>query len=144
MRFFLTMFLFFFIGGIANAEIVAVSVHTAELRSNPSSPHSYVILDAPRYYPLSVRGSENGYFRVKDFEGRDGWIKKSLVQNIPTVVVDVDQANLRSGPGTNFPVVFQVYRGVAFKVIGSKEGWLQVEHENGESGWIFKSLTWGQ
>jgi SH3-like domain-containing protein len=144
MRFFLTLFLFLLIGGIANAEIVAVSVHTAEIRSSLSPSHSYVVLDAPRFYPLSLRGQENGYFKVKDFEGRSGWIKKSLVDSTKAVVVDVNQANVRSGPGPSFPVVFKAYRGVAFKVVGSKDEWLEVRHENGQSGWIFKSLTWGQ
>jgi SH3-like domain-containing protein len=144
MRFFVALVLVLFIGGIANAEILSVSVHTAKIRSKPSLTHSYVILDAPRFYPLSVRGEENGYFKVRDFEGRRGWIKKSLVANTKGVVVDVKRANVRSGPGANYPIVFKAYRGVAFKVIGSKGEWLEVVHENGQKGWIFKSLTWGQ
>ena len=144
MRIFVAFFLVFFIGGIANAEILAVSVHKARIVSNPSTTRSYVVLDAPRFYPLSVREEENGYLKVRDFEGRKGWIKKNLLNNNKAVVVDVERVNVRSGPGTNFPIVFKAYRGVAFKVVGSKGDWLEVMHENGQSGWIFKSLTWGE
>ncbi|WP_081702783.1 SH3 domain-containing protein [Desulfuromonas sp. TF] len=144
MRYLLGALLPFFICGICHAEIVTVTAHTSEIFSDTSPTISQTILQAPRYYPLSVQGEKNGYFRVRDYEGRVGWIQKSQVGNTKGVVVEVARVNIRKGPGTNHPVVFKAYRGVTFQVLDEKEGWLEVKHESGQRGWVSKPLTWGR
>lgn len=144
MRFMLGFVLSLLISGICQAEIVTVAVHTANLRSSPSTESTYVVLEAPRYYPLSVQSERNSFYEVRDFQGIVGWIHQSLVSDTKGVVVEVKRANVRQGPGRAYPVVFHAYKGVTFKVRDEKEGWLQITHENGKSGWIYKPLTWGQ
>ena len=38
--------------------------------------------------------------------------------------------------------IFKADGGVAFRVMGEKGNWLQVEHETGVTGWLFKDLVW--
>jgi uncharacterized protein YgiM (DUF1202 family) len=50
-------------------------------------------------------------------------------------------ANIRSGPGLGFNVVFTADAGVILKIIGqSNTGWWYVEASSGQKGWINKSL----
>jgi Bacterial SH3 domain len=42
------------------------------------------------------------------------------------------------------PYPFKAFQGVTFKVLSEKDGWLEVMHENGDQGWVLKSMTWGQ
>jgi SH3-like domain-containing protein len=78
----------------------------------------------------------------KDFEGDEGWIHKSLLGKTQTVVTKRDKCNIRSGPGTRFDVLFTVEKGVPFKVLKSDPDWLQVEHADGDQGWIHRGLVW--
>ena len=145
MRFMAVLIFSILFCGASYAQIVTVVVPTANIRSSPSMKDSYVVLEAPQNYPLSVRGQQDDFFEIRDFLGRRGWIQKSLVDGkTKGAVVEVSSMNVRQGPGTNYPVVFRAEQGVAFKVVGQRDGWLHVEHASGKSGWVYKSLTWGQ
>lgn len=145
MRLFLGTILFIVMGaGNIHAEMVAVSQNRADIRSSPSEVVSTVVLQVPRYYPLATRESQHDFLQVTDYQGRSGWIQKSSVDKTRTVVVNIGgRANIRSGPGTGNPIVFKAYKGVCFKVLAEKGDWLQIQHEDGKKGWIYKELVWG-
>ena len=144
MRFLVGAILPFLLWSICQAEIVTVTAHTSEILSDPTSTISQTILKAPRFYPLSVQGEKDGYLRVRDYEGRVGWIQKSQVNNTKGVVVEVARVNVRKGPGANHPIAFKAYKGVTFQVLDERDGWLEVKHESGQRGWVSKPLTWGR
>jgi len=144
MRYFLGIALTLLLCATADAEIMSVIVNKANIRSAPSLESSYVVLEAPLYYPLLVQGEKKGFYEVRDYEGKTGWIHKSLIDRTKGVVVEVDRVNVRKGPGKHFPIVFHAYRGVTFKVLSERNPWLEVLHESGQRGWVYKSLTWGQ
>lgn len=52
------------------------------------------------------------------------------------VIVNVDSANIRSGPGTNFSIVTSMVRNAKLPVIGSSNGWYKVRLHNGRDAWI--------
>ena len=53
-----------------------------------------------------------------------------------------DRCNIRSGPGNDFKIVFVAEKGIPFKVVKRKGNWIQVQHADGDKGWIYKSLVW--
>jgi SH3-like domain-containing protein len=130
--------------GISFAQTVSVKTESANLLSAPSENLSNPLLRVPEYYPLNVLETKGEFYRAQDYRKRVGWIEKARVNDTKTVVVKVRVANIRKGPGTGSPVLLQAKNGVTFKVLKEQGRWLEVRHESGRSGWIFKSLTWGQ
>jgi SH3-like domain-containing protein len=130
--------------GISFAQTVSVKTESANLLSAPSENLSNPLLRVPEYYPLNVLETKGEFYRAQDYRKRVGWIEKARVNDTKTVVVKVRVANIRKGPGTGTPVLLQAKNGVTFKVLKEQGRWLEVRHESGRSGWIFKSLTWGQ
>lgn len=131
--------------GVSYAQIVTVNIRTAAIQSSPSPTEAYVVLEAPRNYPLAVLGQRDDFLEVRDFLGRQGWISSSAVAaDADGVVVAAASMNVRQGPGTGYPVVFRAEQGVAFDVLEEKDDWLHVRHEGGQTGWLYKPLTWGQ
>ena len=59
-----------------------------------------------------------------------------------SIITKKEQCNLRSGPGTNFEILFTVEKGIPFKVISQQDRWLYVQHSDGDKGWIHKYLVW--
>lgn len=57
------------------------------------------------------------------------------------VVVNVDQANVRRRPGTNFPIVAVMVKGAKLPVTNSSGNWYQVELFDGTRGWISKNVV---
>lgn len=58
-----------------------------------------------------------------------------------TVSVSVSLLNVRSGPGSNFPVIFQVEEGEPLTVHGYAPDWLYVKSTGNEFGWVMLKYT---
>lgn len=129
--------------GTVDAKMVAVSTDQAEIRSSPSLEKSFVTMIAPRFYPLSIHEMQDDFFKVSDYLNNIGWIMKTLVSETRTVIVNTKTINVFEGPGANHPIRFTAQDGVALKVIGEEGNWLQVEHEDGLTGWLNRDLVWG-
>ena len=55
------------------------------------------------------------------------------------------RANLRSGPGTEYPTVWVYHReGLPLEIIKEFEGWRQVRDADGASGWVLQSFLSGR
>jgi len=54
--------------------------------------------------------------------------------------VNVPQANLRSGPGTNYEKTWQVFKYMPFKKITKKGDWYKVKDVDGDIHWIYGKL----
>ena len=128
--------------GQASAERLAVGVDKANIRSGPGTNHD-VLWSVGQYYPVNVLKKSGEWCKIRDFEGDDGWIYRSLLKKIPTVIVKMPLVNVRQGPGTDTKILFQAEKGVSFKRLGKKGGWFKIQHADGEVGWIHKSLVWG-
>jgi SH3-like domain-containing protein len=128
-------------GALAAEERLSVSVPVANVRSGPDTSYS-IIWRVEQYYPVVVVKQADSWCLFRDFEGDEGWLHKSLLDKTPSVITRNDQCNVRSGPGTNFDVLFTVEKGVPFKVIKRDGHWIYVEHADGDRGWIHDSLLW--
>jgi tetratricopeptide (TPR) repeat protein len=51
-------------------------------------------------------------------------------------IVLSDNAYVRSGPGASSPRLAEVHEGLKVRVLGEREGWLQVGLDNGLTGWL--------
>ena len=127
--------------GLAHAERLAVSASVANVRSGPGTQHG-IIWKIEKYHPVFIINKSDPWYQFKDFEGDQGWVHKSLVGKIKTVITKGDICNIRSGPGTKYKVLFKVEKGIPFKVLERKDPWIHIQHADGDEGWIHASLVW--
>jgi SH3-like domain-containing protein len=129
------------LAGAASAERLAVSAPVANIRSGPGTSHT-LLWKVEKYFPIRVIEKSGEWYHFEDFEGDKGWVHQSLVSNISTVVTKNDACNIRSGPGTSHTIILTVEKGIPFKVLEREGSWLQIEHADGDKGWIHNSLVW--
>lgn len=122
-------------------ERMAVRTDSANIRSGPGLKES-TLWQVEKYFPVIIVETKGEWRRIKDFEGDQGWIHVSMLDKTPTVIVRSTKCNLRTGPGTQFSIAFTVEKGIPFKVLKSKGEWLEVEHADGDRGWLSKPLVW--
>jgi SH3-like domain-containing protein len=127
--------------GASAAERLSVAVPVANVRSGPGTGHE-TLWNVGQYHPVLVIEKSGAWCRFQDFEGDQGWIHADLLKPIPSVITARDNCNIRSGPGERSEILFTVEKGVPFKVLQTKGKWLQVEHADGDRGWIHSSLIW--
>jgi len=125
----------------AVAEYISVKVPVANVRSDPSESGD-LLWKVEAYHPMLVLEKKGKWYRFKDFEGDVGWIYAPLVNNDEAVITIKDDCNVRSGPGTQYDILFKTEVGIPFKVLKHDGKWLNVLHTDGDRGWIHQSLVW--
>ena len=125
----------------ALAERLTVAVSIANIRSGPGSMYD-ILWKVEKYHPIFVLKKSGKWYHFRDFERDKGWIHKSLVRKIPSVITNKENCNVRSGPGTKFKVLFANEKGIPFKILKLKGNWINIQHADGDKGWIHKSLVW--
>jgi SH3-like domain-containing protein len=122
-------------------ERMSVRSNTANIRSGPGLKET-TLWQVEKYYPVVIIEKKGEWRRIKDFEGDQGWVHISTLDKTPTVIVQSNKCNLRAGPGTQHAIAFTVEKGIPFKVLKRKGDWLEVEHSDGDRGWLHKPLVW--
>jgi len=128
----------------ARAERLAVIKEIANIRSGPGDSYE-VLWQVEKNMPFEIldKDKTGNWCYVKDYEGTIGWIKKSLLSNIDTVVaIPKTECNVRVTPSADGNISFKAVKGVPFKVLERKGEWLHVQHTDGDEGWIHKSMVW--
>lgn len=123
------------------SERLSVKTAVANLRNGAGDQYK-VLWQVEKYHPFLVINKKQDWYEVKDFEGDTAWVHKTLLGNTDTVISIKSQCNVRSKPDTSSDIVLRVDRGVPFRVIARKGDWINIEHVDGEVGWISKNLVW--
>jgi SH3-like domain-containing protein len=125
-----------------SVEFVRVTAEAVNVRKSPARS-AEALRQAFEDDPLRVLATRGAWLKVRDFEGREGWIYAGLTDGRATVIVTARVANVRSGPGTGHAVTHTAERGVAFRVTGTQGSWVRVTHADGAQGWVHRDLVWG-
>jgi len=135
------LFILSLAGAGHGAEYVSVKNDAVNIRSGPSTTDK-VVWQVFESFPLEIIERQGKWLNVVDFEGDKGWIYETLVTSKKTVIVNVETANMRSGPSTNDSIIATVKKGVVFEPIEMKNDWIKVRYKNELTGWMHNSLVW--
>lgn len=99
---------------------------------------------APAGMPVEILLTNGDWVRVRDASGELSWIPSSSLLPRRTLMVEVDQAAIRSAENDTAPVVFTAAKGVLLELAEPiRSGWIKVRHRDGETGFIKASEVWG-
>jgi len=140
-RFILITLAVFLISGTAWAERMAVMTPFGNIRSGPGKAYD-ILWKVEKYHPLRIIEKAGNWYRFRDFEGDEGWIHSSLLSKIPTVITRAETCNIRQGPGLSHRILFTAGKGIPFKVLKREGRWINIQHADGDKGWIHQSLIW--
>jgi len=68
------------------------------------------------------------------------WSDCGQAAGITMVSVAGEKVNLRKGPSTQYPIIWELGKGFPLRVIGSQGNWYKVSDFEGDVGWIYKDL----
>jgi uncharacterized protein YraI len=66
--------------------------------------------------------------------------KNALVDLASRSAAIAETANVRSGPGTNYPKIGKLAANTPVRLVSESNGWCQVTLPNGGYGWVARSL----
>ena len=111
------------------------------VRSGPSSEYR-IIRSVNRGYPVEIIERQDDWARIRDYLESEGWVYGSLLGANNSVIVMATKANLRSGPGTDNPIVDQIDYGTVLRVRDISNEWYRVEARDTMAGWLHGQLIW--
>ncbi len=73
-------------------------------------------------------------------------ISAIAAQAAQALCVNTAKANIRTGPGTDYEIVWEVYRYMPFRKVGSSLSgdWYAVKDVDGDVSWIYRKLVTGK
>ena len=139
---------------LADSRFVSTTIKKGRVNlrasSSTKSPVAIELLDK---YPLMVLDRKGLRVKVVDYEGDSGWAHHSYLSPKRYVLAKPPSSasgyiNLREGPGKTADgkyhrLRFQAEDGTVLQVLEEKDGWLKVQHEDGDVGWCSANIVWG-
>ena len=138
----LGLFFLLVFASAAHAEMVSISRAKAKMYTGPGEKFP-TKFELGVGYPLKVVSRQGNWLKVTDFEEDGGWVNAKQVGKTPYMIVEDKKTILRNGPGESQRVVGNANRGVVLRTIKHKNGWVQVKHESGLTGWVERDTLWG-
>lgn len=146
------LFIFLFLGSVFPSQ-VQVLPRFASLRS--SSVHMHV--GPGNNYPIEWRFIRQGlpveivaefdtWRRVRDHQGTEGWIHKSLLCGKRTVIIMGSLQNLYDKPDSQSAIIARIEPNVVATVTETQPNWCKIEIRNDQGrfkGWVSRKQVWG-
>ncbi len=123
-------------------QMVSITREDTNMRAGPGTRFK-ALWRLIRGYPLRVTGRSGQWFKVRDFEGDEGWVFRPLTGQTPHYIVKARAAYLRARPSARSRILGQVSYGDVLRTLAKRAGWVRVKHDGGADGWIARDLVWG-
>lgn len=136
--------------GLPIPRFVSISAGEANLRAGPGHRYPVEWVYVRRNLPVEIIAEHEHWRRVRDWEGLEGWLHRSLLSGRRTVVVVGEEPHpLRSRPTDQSSIVARVEPGVIARLLrcsspaeGPEGAWCTVE-VSGYIGRLPRSNLWG-
>ncbi len=94
--------------------------------------------------PVEVLFTNGDWVRVRDATGDLSWMSSESLHPRRTLIVEVDEAAIRTSESESAPAVFTAAKGVVLELAEPiRSGWIKVRHLDGETGFVKASDVWG-
>ncbi|MDX8378503.1 MAG: SH3 domain-containing protein [Gallionella sp.] len=116
---------------------------------------SAILYDAPslkarklfvvnRYMPFEQVVNLNAWVKVRDHSGALYWVEKRVLSDKRYVFATSPLVDVRAAPDLGAARLFQVAQQVALALLESTgTGWLKVQYQDGEVGYVRSTDVWG-
>lgn len=95
--------------------------------------------------PVEIIVTLDKWVKVRDASGALTWVERRALADERTVIVTAARAVARQAPSDAAPAAFEVARHVILDYVGqSGDGWVQVRHKDGSTGYLKVGEVWGR
>lgn len=143
----LIFFLFLFLGVLFRLNALALCVvnQGTTLHSGPGFQYPKTSWDLSIHTPLKKLDVWDDWYKVSDVDGDMHWVHSgAVVEGYSCLIIKVDKAILREGPGKRYREVEVVLKYQVFRFGNKREKWLQVYYNEDEWLWLLDSSVWIQ
>jgi len=128
--------------GLPIPRFVSLSSSKVNMRTGPGVRYPVAWVYRRAGLPLMVTGEYQYWRKVRDIDGAEGWIHKSLLSGRRTAMVQDGIQTLRSDPSEAARVVARAEAGVIAMLVACAGPWCRVETDE-HGGWLPRPAIFG-
>ena len=128
--------------GLQLPRFASLRANEVNLRTGPGQQYPIDWIFRYRSMPVKIIGEYDHWRQVRDWEGTEGWIHKSLLTGRRTAMVVGNGHPLRRSPEGASAVVARIEGKVVGRLLECEGRWCRLE-VGGYRGWMQRSQLWG-
>ncbi len=121
----------------------SIDVDEARMRAGPSTEFPIKWIYKRKYLPVKVIDRMEGWRKVEDPDGDQGWMHSRLLSADRTAIVTGAIRAMRSNPQPNARITWRAEPGVVGRISDCDKGWCLFDVA-GQTGWIQAGDIWGE
>ena len=128
--------------GLPTPRFVSLSASTVNMRAGPGVRYPITWVYRRAGVPLMVMAEYDYWRKVRDAEGTEGWMHRSLLSGRRTAVLRTGVSELRREPKDKAQVVLRAEAGVMGKLFACQGAWCEMEL-NDVRAWVARGDIFG-
>ena len=124
-------------------RFVSVSSNEAYVRTGPGKKYPIQWVFKRSGIPVEITLEFDHWRKIKDYEGQEGWIHKSLLSGKRNAMINAqEQVSMFQKPNKDSSLIAYLQPDVIVKIIECKATLCRIE-ASGYKGWVNKENLWG-
>ena len=128
--------------GLPLPRFVSIISDKVNLRTGPGMRYPVAWVFVRRNLPVMVTEEFEHWRKIRDRDGAEGWVHKSLLSGRRYGVVEGEVQTLRRAPRPDAPAVLLAEPGVIGRLVACERDWCELEVEE-LVGWLPKTQLFG-
>lgn len=132
--------------GLPLPRFVSLSTDRVNVRRGPGQNYNIAWVFVRDGLPVEIIGEFENWRQIRDWEGSEGWIHRSLLSGRRTAIVapwdDKAQFALRQSPSDDSAIVAYLQAKLITTVRSCEKNWCRLEDDRFD-GWIEQNRLWG-
>ena len=123
-------------------RFASLRAERVNLRSGPGVRYPIAWVFVRRGLPIEVTAEFEIWRKVRDQDGSEGWVHRSLISSTRMALVFGAVQPLHDEPSTTSPTVLYADPGVQGELLACQESWCELRIA-GRVGWMQRNHLWG-
>lgn len=128
--------------GLPLPRFVSLRADEANIRTGPGVRYPVEWVYVRRFMPLEITAEFGNWRKIRDWEGTEGWVHKSMLSGRRTVIVTGKVSTIRRSPSAAGTAVAYAEAGVIGTLLECRPGWCRIDIQ-GYRGWLQRDQFWG-
>lgn len=123
-------------------RFVSLRASEANIRTGPGVRYPVEWVYRRRAMPLEITAEFENWRKVRDWEGTEGWMHKSMLSGRRTLLVTGAVRAIRRAADEDAPIVARAEPGIIGALLNCAGKWCRIDVQ-GHKGWLRHGGFWG-
>lgn len=128
--------------GLPLPRFASLRANKVHLRTGPGVRYPVDWIFVRRSMPIEIVAEFENWRKVRDWQGTEGWVHRTMLSGKRTVVVKGGIQPMRRKPDPNAALTARVMEKVLGRILECEGDWCRIEIGN-QRGWMRRAHFWG-